>query len=87
MTRKLLRRTGGRWVVQLAVKESREAAAQRTEAMRKLAHDLRNPLNSVLLMAQLLEETGGTPDSVRIAGRIQRQCEEINRLLTKAFET
>ena len=53
-------------------------------ALRKLAHDLRNPLNSILLMAQLLEETSGSPDSARIATRIQRQCEEMNRMVSAA---
>ena len=54
------------------------------QSLRKLAHDLRNPLNSILLMAQLLEETSGSPDSARIATRIQRQCEEMNRMVSAA---
>jgi len=53
-------------------------------ALRKLAHDLRNPLNSILLMAQLLEETGGSPEATRIATRIQKQCEEMNRMVSAA---
>jgi signal transduction histidine kinase len=53
--------------------------------LRKMAHDLRNPLNSILLMAQLLEETGGSPDATRIAQRIQRQCSEMNGLVDKAL--
>ena len=53
-------------------------------ALRKLAHDLRNPLNSILLMAQLLEETGGSPEAARIALRIQKQCDEMNRMVSQA---
>ncbi|GEM_PF-2857471 len=53
---------------------------------RKLAHDLRNPINSILLMAQLLEETGGTPEASRIALRIQRQCQELSSIVDQAVE-
>ena len=50
-----------------------------------MAHDLRNPLNSILLMAQLLEEVGGTPDSDRIAKRILRQCDEMTKMVNRAM--
>jgi signal transduction histidine kinase len=73
-----------------ALQEAREAlAAAQTRhhrILRKVAHDLRNPLNSILLMAQLLEEVGGAPETVRIAKRIQRQCEEMNSLVNQATE-
>ena len=54
--------------------------------MKQLAHDLRNPINSILLMAQLLEETGGTQEAVRIAKRIQRQCVELSGMVDRAME-
>lgn len=62
------------------------AREEHRQTLRRLAHDLRNPLNSILLMAQLLEETGGSPDAARIAGRIQKQCSEMNELVDKALE-
>lgn len=88
MTFQISRRTMGRWLppgggrleVKLAAAEERHR-----EAMRKMAHDLRNPLNSILLMAQLLEEVGGTPDAERIAKRILRQCEEMDRMVNRAM--
>lgn len=63
-----------------------EAREEHRQTLRRLAHDLRNPLNSILLMAQLLEETGGSPDAARIARRIQKQCSEMNELVDKAME-
>ena len=66
--------------------DGRALAAQR-QAMRSLVHDLRNPLNGILLMAQLLEETEGTNDTARLAARILRQCNEMNKLLTEAAES
>ena len=69
------------------VRTLRAARAAQRDAVRKLAHDLKNPLGSVLLMAQLLEEAGGDPETVRITGRIQRQCHEMNRLVDLAADT
>lgn len=86
------RKTCSRWLPlpgagqHLAPMKALEAELQaHQEAMRKMAHDLRNPLNSILLMAQLLEEVGGTPDAERIAKRILRQCDEMNKLVNQAM--
>jgi signal transduction histidine kinase len=73
------------WIPRGRSQEVRALAAQR-QAVRTLVHDLRNPLNGILLMAQYLEETKGTTDLARLAGRIVRQCNEMNRLLTEAAE-
>jgi signal transduction histidine kinase len=55
--------------------------------MHRLAHDLRNPINSILLMAQLLEESGGSPEATRIALRIQRQCQELSSIVDRAAQS
>lgn len=74
----------GRWRSRL---RGREAAEERHAlVLRKLAHDLRNPLNSILLNAQLLEELCPGADALRIAQRIQKQALETNAILEKAVE-
>jgi signal transduction histidine kinase len=73
-------RPGGGAVALAALREAHH------QALRTLAHDLRNPINSILLMAQLLEETGGTPEAARIAQRIQRQCRELSRMVDVASD-
>jgi signal transduction histidine kinase len=90
MKLRISRRTHLHWLPggreRLDLKQAMAAAEDRhREAMRKMAHDLRNPLNSILLMAQLLEEVGGTPDSERIAKRILRQCDEMNKMVNRAM--
>jgi len=72
-----------RWVLLPGI---RDLKARHDLALRTLAHDLRNPINSILLMAQLLEESGGTPESARIAKRIQRQCEELSGMVDRALD-
>ncbi|HLO67022.1 MAG TPA: histidine kinase dimerization/phospho-acceptor domain-containing protein [Holophaga sp.] len=62
--------------------EGRARAARRM-AYRKLVHDLRNPINGILLTAQLLEETGGTPETERMARRLQRQCQILMDILDR----
>ena len=79
-------KTLARWLPLPGSRGAVQRLERRHQAMRKLAHDLRNPLNSILLMAQLLEEVGGTPDSERIAKRILRQCEEMSRMINLAME-
>jgi len=88
-----LRSTGGRRLARI-----RKAAQHQTvptpeaslpgqeSAMRMMVHDLRNPLNSLLLMAQLLAEMGGTPEMERIASRILRQCEEMTKIIARSCE-
>ncbi|BDU72061.1 histidine kinase dimerization/phospho-acceptor domain-containing protein [Mesoterricola silvestris] len=82
-----LRRIQARWRSRPGAQALAEARAEHHRTLRKLAHDLRNPLNSILLMAQLLEETAGSPDVARIAGRIQKQCLEMNGMVDKALES
>jgi len=79
MNPQLLHRINIRWA------PLRGATRQR-QLLRKLAHDLRSPLSSILLMAQLLEEAGATPDTIRLAGRIQKQCTVLENLLNEAMD-
>ena len=85
MSPRLFHSTRTGWIPRIRREESRALAAHRL-ALRNLVHDLRNPLNSILLMVQLLEETEGTTDTARLAGRILKQCKEMNRLLTETTE-
>ena len=56
---------------------------RRHQALRTVIHDLRNPLNGILLNAQFLEEVDPSPEAARIARRIQKQALEMNALLER----
>jgi len=86
MSPKILHQTQARWRSSRGAQALAEVKAAHQLTLRRIAHDLRNPLSSILLMAQLLEETGGTPEAARIARRIQKQCAEMNELMDKALE-
>jgi signal transduction histidine kinase len=77
-----------RWT--LPFRQFQEAAAAGTRErhhleLRRLAHDLRNPLNSILLNAQFLEEAEPSPETVRISQRIQKQALELAAILDRAL--
>lgn len=78
-----------RWTPLARAAETRAALAalraQHREDLRRLVHDLRNPVNSILLMAQLLEEVG-SEEVARLARRIQNQCEDLARLASRVVE-
>lgn len=69
-------------LLETAVAGTRERHHQ---ALRKLAHDLRNPINSILLNAQFLEEAEPSPETVRISQRIQKQALELAAILDRAL--
>jgi len=81
MNRKIFHKICARWAARTGAGSQAALREEHRLILRKLAHDLRNPINSILLMAQLLEETGGSPEATRIAQRIQRQCDELSRLV------
>ncbi|BDU76132.1 histidine kinase dimerization/phospho-acceptor domain-containing protein [Mesoterricola sediminis] len=80
------RQTGVRRVSFPAYRSAAEARGRvlRREAFRRLVHDLRNPINGILLATQLLEETGVPPDLLRIVQRLQRQANLLNDILERA---
>jgi len=64
----------------------REALAAVGEFASELAHEVRNPLTSVRLDLQRVNEVAGDPESVqRIASRVLRQVERIDRAVTGAL--
>lgn len=64
----------------------REALATVGEFASELAHEVRNPLTSVRLDLQRVNEVAGDPESVhRIASRALRQVERIDRAVTGAL--
>lgn len=71
-----------RWKPLARAAETRATLAalrqEQGQELRRLAHDLRNPVNSILLMAQMLEEICGSEELARIARRIQNQCDELS---------
>jgi signal transduction histidine kinase len=64
----------------------REALATVGEFASELAHEVRNPLTAVRLDLQRVNEVAGDPASVhRIASRVLRQVERIDRAVTGAL--
>ncbi len=59
------------------------AIRAREEVLRIVAHDLRNPLSSILMQAGLLRRSGGAPErrSGRPAEVIERAARRMNRLI------
>lgn len=65
-----------------AVRRAEEASAARDEILRILAHDLRSPLNAVLLKATLLRTTGVLPpDGVAQTESIERIVMRMEKLI------
>ncbi|MGH7447850.1 MAG: sensor histidine kinase [Longimicrobiales bacterium] len=60
--------------------DAREAAAAREEVLKIVSHDLRNPLNTIGMAAELILET---PDAshARTVGVIKRTSERMNRMI------
>lgn len=64
--------------------EEREAAIERRDdVMRIVAHDLRNPLSTILMLASLLKRRERAPESAaqRTAEAIERASSRMNRLI------
>ncbi len=69
--------------VERQLREAAESLARaREEVVGVVAHDLRNPLNTVLGAATLLEENGHDAEQTReVLGMIRRAVERMNRLI------
>lgn len=63
--------------------EAQRATQARDDVLRIIAHDLRNPLNSILLQANLLRRRGREPErrSHKAADLIERAARRMNRLV------
>ncbi|MGJ3233126.1 MAG: histidine kinase dimerization/phospho-acceptor domain-containing protein [Oceanicaulis sp.] len=69
-----------------AARRAEEQARASAAVLANMSHELRAPLNGVLGMAQLLEETVGGGDQRRMAQRIRESGEQLNRLLTDVLD-
>jgi PAS domain S-box-containing protein len=66
--------------------EARQATRVRNEVLRIVAHDLRNPLNTIRLTAGLLNETCTDPDTSRRLGVIENSVGRAHRLIEYLLE-
>jgi signal transduction histidine kinase len=61
--------------------DAREAAAAREEVLKIVSHDLRNPLNTIGMAAELILETPDEVSHARTVGIIKRTSERMNRMI------
>ena len=69
-----------------AARQAEEHARASAAVLANMSHELRAPLNGVMGMAQLLQETVPTPDQKRMASRVRESGEQLNRLLTDVLD-
>jgi signal transduction histidine kinase/PAS domain-containing protein len=64
-------------------REARRAVQVRDDVLGIVAHDLRNPLNAILVQSQMLGRRGGEPErrSQRPVDAIRRNAKRMNRLI------
>ncbi len=69
--------------VERQLREAAESLARaREEVLGVVAHDLRNPLNTILGAATLLDDDGHYPEQTReVLGMVRRAVERMNRLI------
>ncbi|HEX6306858.1 MAG TPA: HAMP domain-containing sensor histidine kinase [Longimicrobiales bacterium] len=61
--------------------DAREAAAAREEVLKIVSHDLRNPLNTISMAAEMILEQPDPATRVRGVGVIRRASERMNRMV------
>jgi len=69
-----------------AARRAEEQARASAAVLANMSHELRSPLNGVMGMAQLLEESAASGDQRRMALRIRESGEQLNRLLTDVLD-
>lgn len=69
-----------------AARRAEEQARSSAAVLANMSHELRSPLNGVLGMAQILEESAPSGDQRRMALRIRESGEQLNRLLTDVLD-
>ncbi|MEQ8406243.1 MAG: ATP-binding protein [Oceanicaulis sp.] len=69
-----------------AARKAEEQARASAALLANMSHELRSPLNGVMGMAQLLEESAAGADQRRMALRIRESGEQLNRLLTDVLD-
>jgi PAS domain S-box-containing protein len=60
-------------------RSAREAILTRDQVLETVAHDLRNPLNEIVLAVELLASSGAA--SAKLADRVRRSAERMQRLI------
>jgi signal transduction histidine kinase len=64
-----------------------ELNEQKNQFIGIVAHDLRNPLNGILLASEMLEETGAGPAAVVSTARlIQNECRDMDGLIARFLD-
>jgi signal transduction histidine kinase len=61
--------------------DAREAAAAREEVLKIVSHDLRNPLSTIGMAAEMILETADSETQARGVGIIRRSSERMNRMV------
>ena len=61
--------------------DAREAAEAREEVLKIVSHDLRNPLSTIGMAAEMILETADTAAQARGVGIIRRSSERMNRMV------
>lgn len=65
----------------VAARRAEDQARANASVLANMSHELRTPLNGMLGMTQLLQESGLTPDQMRLAARARESAETLTRLL------
>ncbi len=68
------------------ITEKRAEARRKDDYLSMLAHELRNPLAPVLTGAQLLAQTGASPEQRKVLDVIERQVTHLSRLVDDILE-
>jgi PAS domain S-box-containing protein len=61
--------------------QAREASAARDATLAVVAHDLRSPLQTILLYSSLLQDKAGLPPPATVGATIVRAARQMNRLI------
>ncbi|MEQ8434727.1 MAG: ATP-binding protein [Oceanicaulis sp.] len=69
-----------------AARRAEEQARASAAVLANMSHELRAPLNGVMGMAQLLEESAGGGEQRRMAQRIRESGGQLNKLLTDVLD-